>query len=72
MTRPPTDTRWAEIMRHVAEQAERAGVTILVKPHTGNTATAMECRQTLQAVNSPSLAVCYDAGNVRFYEGVSP
>ncbi|MEP0841618.1 MAG: sugar phosphate isomerase/epimerase [Phycisphaerae bacterium] len=66
------EARWAEVMRRAAERAETAGVTILVKPHTGNTATAVECRQTLQLVDSPALAVCYDAGNVRFYEGVDP
>lgn len=66
------ESRWVDVMRRVAVQAERAGVTILVKPHTGNTATAMECRQILQQVDSPALAICYDAGNVRFYEGVDP
>jgi len=66
------DRRWAEAMRRVCAEAERSRVTIVVKPHTGNTATAFECRQTLQAVGSAALAVCYAAGHVRFYEGVDP
>lgn len=66
------EDRWADVMRRIAEAAERAGVRILVKPHTGNTATAVECRQTLDLVDRPALGVCYDAGNVRFYEGVDP
>jgi sugar phosphate isomerase/epimerase len=64
------EQRWLEVMRHVCGEAHGQGVTILVKPHTGNTATALECRHTVEAVGSSALAVCYDAGNVRFYEGV--
>lgn len=66
------EQRWVAAMRRICGEAHAAGVTVLVKPHTGNTATAVECRQTLESVGSAALAVCYDAGNVRFYEGVDP
>lgn len=66
------ERRWIEAMKPICEAADRAGITVLIKPHTGNTATAFECRQALQAVATSNLAVCYDCGNVRFYEGVDP
>ncbi len=66
------EQRWLEVMRQVCGEAHAEGVTILVKPHTGNTATAMECRHTVEAVGSSALGICYDPGNVRFYEGVDP
>lgn len=66
------EARWAEVMRRVCVRAANAGVSIVVKPHTGNTATAVECRATLETVNHPALSICYDAGNVHFYEGVDP
>ena len=63
---------WFEDMRPAAAHAESVGVTIVLKPHTGLTATAAVCRQTIERIGSPAVAVCYDGGNVHFYEGVDP
>ncbi|MDH7568356.1 MAG: sugar phosphate isomerase/epimerase [Armatimonadota bacterium] len=58
--------------RELAPYAQEAGVSILLKPHTGSTATSKECLQTLRAIDHPAVRICYDAGNVRFYEGIAP
>ena len=64
------EDRWVAVMKQVCAEATQCGVIVLIKPHSGNTATALDCRLTLQAVGSSAMAVCYDGGNVRFYEGV--
>jgi sugar phosphate isomerase/epimerase len=58
--------------RELAPYAHQAGVTLLLKPHTGMTATSTECLETMQAIDHPAVQICYDAGNVHFYEGVAP
>jgi sugar phosphate isomerase/epimerase len=58
--------------RELAPLAQQAGVTILLKPHTGSTATSKECLETMQAIAHPAVQICYDAGNVHFYEGLAP
>jgi len=67
--------RYAEFVeryrRHGAE-AERRGMVITLKPHTGNTATAQVVLDTIAAIGSPAVQGCYDPGNVRFYEGIDP
>ncbi len=61
-----------ERVKPVAEHAATRGITITFKPHTGNTATARVLAKTLADVGHPSVRGCYDPGNVRFYEGISP
>lgn len=63
---------WYEAMALAAKHAEDVGVTIVFKPHTGVTATAALCRRTVERIGSPAVAVCYDGGNVSFYEGIDP
>jgi sugar phosphate isomerase/epimerase len=58
--------------KRIAAEAEALGVTLTLKPHGGNTATAMELTETLRQIGSPSVRACYDPGNVAYYEGVSP
>lgn len=58
--------------RELAPLAQQAGVTFLLKPHTGSTATSKECRETMEAIAHPAVQICYDAGNVHFYEGLAP
>ncbi len=55
-------------MRH----AETIGVTIALKPHTGITATAKACMEVVRRIVSERLKICWDAGNVSFYEGIYP
>lgn len=52
--------------------AESVGVTITLKPHTGITATAKDCLQVVKRIVSERFKICWDAGNVSFYEGIYP
>ncbi|MEB2360081.1 MAG: sugar phosphate isomerase/epimerase [Bryobacteraceae bacterium] len=52
--------------------AEKLGVTIALKPHTGITARGKDCLEVMRRLPSPRLKICWDAGNVSFYEGVHP
>lgn len=63
---------FVEKLRPVAAYAEDKGVTIALKPHTGNTATGPVLAKTLAEINSPAVQACLDPGNVSFYEGLPP
>ena len=52
--------------------AESIGVTITLKPHTGITATAAACLKVVKRIVSERFKICWDAGNVSFYEGIHP
>ncbi|WP_309119391.1 sugar phosphate isomerase/epimerase [Paenibacillus sp.] len=56
----------------LARDAERLGVRITLKPHTGNTATGPILLDTLKRIGSPFVKACYDPGNVGYYAGVDP
>lgn len=62
---------FVEQYQRIAEAALPYDVTITIKPHTGNTATAKEVMQTLSDINAPNVQGSYDPGNVQFYEGVN-
>jgi sugar phosphate isomerase/epimerase len=62
---------FVEQYQRIAEAALPYDVTITIKPHTGNTATAKDVMQTLSDINVPNVQGCYDPGNVQFYEGVN-
>ena len=47
-------------------------MTITLKPHTGITATAKACIEVTRRIVSDRLQICWDAGNVSFYEGIHP
>ncbi len=59
-------------LRRLAPIAQRAGVTIVCKPHMGVTGTGQDLADLVQLVDHPAVRVCYDAGNVAFYEGLKP
>lgn len=63
---------FAEKFAAVAREAERLGVTVTLKPHTGNTATAVRLKRTLEQIGSHAVKASYDPGNVRYYEGIDP
>jgi sugar phosphate isomerase/epimerase len=76
---PKRDTEWQpEVARFYSglekavRHAESIGVTITLKPHTGITANAKSCMQVVKKVVSERLKICWDAGNVSFYEGIYP
>lgn len=53
-----------------APTAEALGVTIVLKPHGGATATGRDLRDVLERIGSPAVRACWDAGNIRYYEGL--
>jgi sugar phosphate isomerase/epimerase len=59
-------------LEKAVRHAESAGVTLTLKPHTGITATAKACLDVVKRIVSPRLKICWDAGNVSFYEGIYP
>lgn len=61
---------FAEKFKLVGQEAEKRGLTVTLKPHTGNTAAAKELLETLQSIQSPAVKVSYDPGNIHFYEGI--
>jgi sugar phosphate isomerase/epimerase len=63
---------WFRLMESVAAAAERRGVTLVLKPHGGIAGTGEDLRQIVARLGSPAIRVCYDAGNVVYYEGVRP
>jgi sugar phosphate isomerase/epimerase len=65
------DAYFAALQKPV-RHAESLGITITLKPHTGVTATANACMQALMRIASDRLQICWDAGNVSFYEGIHP
>ncbi len=67
-----TSDNWFAGMMQVAPYAEELGVQIVLKPHTGTTAFGKRLREAIQRIGSPAVRVCYDGGNVHFYEGLDP
>lgn len=59
-------------VRKVAPYAQEAGIQILLKPHTGNTATAALLAKTIADIGASNVMACYDPGNVSYYEGLAP
>ncbi|MBK5291665.1 MAG: sugar phosphate isomerase/epimerase [Acidobacteriia bacterium] len=52
--------------------ARKAGVTLVVKQHGGNTATGQHISRILREVAGEGVRMCYDAGNVLDYESADP
>ncbi len=66
-----TDTYYG-ILEKAVRHAEQIGITITLKPHTGITAHAKACMEVVKRLPSERLKICWDAGNVSFYEGIYP
>jgi sugar phosphate isomerase/epimerase len=64
--------QWIANLKRLAPPALAAGVTLVIKPHGGNTGTGQNCERILNDVGEPGLKICYDAGNVLDYERVDP
>lgn len=60
------------MLERAVRRAEQLGMTIALKPHTGITATAAACLEVTRKIPSNHLKICWDAGNVSFYEGIRP
>jgi sugar phosphate isomerase/epimerase len=59
-------------LKHAGPIAQKAGVTIVVKQHGGNTATGLMIKKILRDTGEPAVQMCYDAGNVLDYESNDP
>jgi len=57
-----------QLLPHAASRK----VVITLKPHTGITARAKDCLAVVKRLPSDWLKICWDAGNVSFYEGIHP
>lgn len=67
----PLNQAFIERFKIVAEEAAALDLIVMLKPHTGNTATAAHIMETLRQIDSPHIQGCYDPGNVHYYEGMS-
>jgi sugar phosphate isomerase/epimerase len=68
----PEVNAYYRALQPAVDHAEQLGVTIALKPHTGITATARACLEVVARIRSERLKICWDAGNVSFYEGICP
>ena len=68
----PEVARFFNGMEKAVRHAEQVKVTIALKPHTGITATAKACMEVVKRIVSERFQICWDAGNVSFYEGIYP
>ncbi|HTL51759.1 MAG TPA: sugar phosphate isomerase/epimerase family protein [Planctomycetota bacterium] len=67
-----TCERYYKLLDEFRPAVEKAGLTICIKPHTGICAHSGLVLPTMKRLNAPCYQVCWDAGNVSFYEGISP
>jgi len=78
IVRKPTSQWMREIdeffqaMKAISSYAASNGVEVALKPHAGITGTAKECLETMERIDSKSVRIWYDPGNVIFYEGLRP
>jgi len=63
---------WLRMIAPAVRRAERRGVTILLKPHGGIAGTGVDLALLVERIGSPAVRVCYDPGNISYYEGVRP
>jgi len=63
---------WFRMLVPAIRRAERRGVTIVLKTHGGIAGTGEDLALIVERLGSPSVRVCYDPGNVVYYEGVRP
>lgn len=78
VVRKPTSQWMKEIdeffqaMQAISGYAATRGVEVALKPHAGITGTAKDCLETIERINSKSVRIWYDPGNVVYYEGLRP
>ncbi len=63
---------WFRMIEPAVRRAERRGVMIVLKPHGGIAGTGEDLSLIIERINSPAVRVCYDPGNVSYYEGLRP
>jgi sugar phosphate isomerase/epimerase len=65
-------TEYYAAIQPAIRHAESIGVTITVKPHSGIATDAKAALQMMKRVVSDRFKICWDAGNVSYYEGIHP
>ena len=63
---------WFDAMSVPIRRAEELGVTLVLKPHGGVAGTGRDLAAIIDRLGSTAVRVCYDAGNIAYYEGVAP
>lgn len=63
---------WFRMIVPAVRRAERRGVTLVLKPHGGIAGAGEDLALIVERLGSPAVRVCYDPGNVVYYEGVRP
>ncbi|MBM3211470.1 sugar phosphate isomerase/epimerase [Candidatus Poribacteria bacterium] len=56
-----------EFMRRITPYAQKAGVSITMKPHGGISLTIEDLLKAYNEVNHPAFGICYDPGNIIYY-----
>src|SRR5207249_6076938 len=64
--------RQLQLMTAVAEHAHAMGMTLVMKPHGGIGGTAHGMAEAVRYMRSPGFGICYDPGNILYYEGIRP
>jgi len=65
-------TEYLAAIEPAIRHAENIGVTITVKPHSGIATNAKVALGLMKRVVSERFKICWDAGNVSYYEGIYP
>jgi sugar phosphate isomerase/epimerase len=71
-TRPGLYEVWISNLKKLGPIARANNVTVVIKPHAGNTDTGRDCSQIVADVGDEGVKVCYDSGNVLGYVHVDP
>lgn len=60
------------VLERAVRHAASIGVVITIKPHTGLACHGKAGLELMRRLPSEHLKICWDAGNVSFYEGIHP
>ena len=71
-TKPGLYEVWISNLKRLGPIARANKVTVVIKPHAGNTNTGRDCSHIVSEVADEGIKVCYDSGNVLGYVHVDP
>jgi sugar phosphate isomerase/epimerase len=63
---------WIRNLKRLGPIARSNNVTLVIKPHGGNTSTGKDCAWIVSEVGDEGVRICYDSGNVLDYVNVDP
>jgi sugar phosphate isomerase/epimerase len=70
--RPAQYEDFYRLMADAAVQAEKRGLSLVLKPHGGASGASEEILRCLEKVGQPNFKIWYDAGNIIYYTGKDP